>query len=513
MTPEIVLGPPGTGKTTTLLNEVDAELARGVPPDRVAYLSFTRRAAEEAVTRACAKWGLEREALPHFRTLHSLAFRALGLSSSDVLQGSRLRDFADWAGLRLTARGAYDHEEGLRLGTTAGDRILHMENLARVRCCPLRELYDADDDRLPWDEVERVAGALAAHKHEHRLLDFTDMLSELTRTGAPPDIEVMVVDECQDLSTLQWKMVYWLARRCRRVIVAGDDDQAIYQWAGADVEQFVSMTGSVRVLGRSYRVPRAVQALAADVIGGVVHRREKAWEARDEPGGVDLALDVEELDLTPASAGGRWVEDVQPVLVLARNEYVLREQVVPHLQEAGVLFEWRGEQSVDLAVQHAVVAWEALRSGKGVAAALVRGVYSLMTDRGVDRAHRDLAGVPDDYELGLEEAERDYGLRTRAVWREALDRIVPDDAAAVVAAIKGGERLGERSRVRLSTIHGAKGGEARHVVLFREMARRSWREMARRPDEERRVWYVGITRARERLTVVEGTRREVCPWI
>jgi superfamily I DNA/RNA helicase len=177
---EIILGPPGTGKTTTLLDEVDRELTAGTPPDRIGYFSFTRRAVEEAVTRAVQKFRLTAKQLPHFRTLHSMCFRALGLSSRDVFEGKRVAEFADWARVRLTGRTWSD--DGTLAGFAPGDRILFMENLARVRCQPLRQLYDADDDALPWGEVERVSRALVRFKEERALLDFTDMLEHVRRS-------------------------------------------------------------------------------------------------------------------------------------------------------------------------------------------------------------------------------------------------------------------------------------------------------------------------------------------
>ena len=63
---KIILGPPGTGKTHNLLNLVEQELAKGTPPDRIAFVAFTKKAASEARDRAMKKLNLEEQHLPYF---------------------------------------------------------------------------------------------------------------------------------------------------------------------------------------------------------------------------------------------------------------------------------------------------------------------------------------------------------------------------------------------------------------------------------------------------------------
>ena len=81
-----VVGPPGTGKTRRLLNEVQKYVAKGTPLNRIGYFAFTRRAAEEARDRFLKqKPHLEKKDIQNFKTLHSLAFNYLGLKEENVM--------------------------------------------------------------------------------------------------------------------------------------------------------------------------------------------------------------------------------------------------------------------------------------------------------------------------------------------------------------------------------------------------------------------------------------------
>lgn len=493
---EIVLGPPGTGKTTTLLGIVDEELARGTPPDRIAYVSFTRRASQEAVERACARFSLRPRDFPWFRTLHSLCFRFMGVTSSVVLDGTRMREFADYIG--ETIGGIFSMEDGTFWGSEPGDRMLFMDNLARIRGRSLAEQYREFHDDLDWGRLERFSQGLARFKAAHSLIDYTDMLESFVQTSASPDIEVLLVDEAQDLSQLQWRVVRKLSVGCRRVVVAGDDDQAIYRWAGADVEHLIDMEGDVRVLGQSWRVPRNVQHEADTVIARVRHRRPKAWMPRDEDGDVEWHRDLGSID---------WSGE-QSILVLARNAVSLR-RVESDLKSAGYLYERGSSPSVDRATLRAVVTWEHMRQGRRITAAEARHMYTLLSSGvGVARGHKTLPGWPDDLEVSEQDLRDRGGLLARGIWHEAMDRIPAVERAYMVRCRRQGERFSVAPRIRLSTIHGSKGGEADRVVLLTDMAPRTEIEYALRPDDEHRTWYVALTRARRTLQIIEpATRR------
>ena len=104
------------------------------------------------------------------------------------------------------------------------------------------------------------------------------MIEEFIAMDECPPIDALFVDEAQDLSTLQWKMVDVLRRKPSIQVFSGDDDQAIMSFAGADVEAFQKCTEKKQILTQSYRVPEAVYEVANMISSRIVNRVPKEWK-------------------------------------------------------------------------------------------------------------------------------------------------------------------------------------------------------------------------------------------
>ena len=126
-----IFGPPGTGKTTRLLNMVEDALHKGIPPNRIAFLAFTRKAANEAKERAALRFELSFDELPFFRTLHSFAYRTLAVQKQDLMQKEHFDDLAHKIGIALNVTNDLKIEEGPAI--TMEHPVLGLINLARLK--------------------------------------------------------------------------------------------------------------------------------------------------------------------------------------------------------------------------------------------------------------------------------------------------------------------------------------------------------------------------------------------
>ena len=174
-----IFGPPGTGKTTTLLNMVDKALAEGTPPERIAFLAFTRKAANEARDRAAERFNLDpRKDLIFFRTLHSMALTMSDIRPEQVMQEANYLELGGAIGVELGSQRNTAIEEDVPSMVASSDPILGLINLARLRKVELRKQYNESGIEEDWNLVQFVDKCLRDYKDKMGLFDFTDMLQQ-----------------------------------------------------------------------------------------------------------------------------------------------------------------------------------------------------------------------------------------------------------------------------------------------------------------------------------------------
>jgi len=483
-----IFGPPGAGKTTYLLNVVDAELENHVPSIKIGYFSFTRKAANEARDRAIKKFPSlnAKTDFPYFRTLHSLAFHSHAVRSDDMMQAAHFKEFAAQAGIELNL----SRDEELDFVKT-DNPILNEINLARIKGLDLRQHYNQSGLDIECHHFEFVERSYRHYKNKRGLLDFTDLLELIVaEPDRLPELEVLIVDEAQDLSRLQWRMVEELSKKAKRTFIAGDDDQAVFTWAGADVNSFLSFNGKITVLDQSYRVPATVHRLADSIVQRIRQRQEKEWKPRDFDGEVRTYHRFEDVPV----GQGQW-------LILASTNYLLNP-VHEWLKNMGIIFERNGVSSITDAVYNAVLNWERLRKGMSISYESVKTVYRYLDTEAVERGHKTFKHGDPTLLYSMPELQSKYGLKTDLIWHQALTKIGEDKRDYLISVLKRGNNLSDTRRVRLSTIHGAKGGEADHVLLLMDLSPKFAKEYAHNADNIHRLFYVGVTRAKKSLHLV-----------
>ena len=482
-----IYGPPGTGKTTRLINYVKTLVKFGTPIDKIGYFAFTKKAAEEAIDRMLKIFPkYSQKDLKYFRTLHSLAFTELGMKKSNVMQDEHYEDIGRKLGIEVTVYSNGDEKTGF---VDSDSEYFNIINAARIKENTIEEEYNTDmySEDIDKHQLKILKDEVDNYKQAYGLVDFTDMIEKFNVSKLCPKYDVVFIDEAQDLSPIQWKMYGILKKNSKHIILAGDDDQAIYGWAGADVKRFQDEPAKDIILPQSYRIPEKVQDIASCILNRIPDDRriKKKWSARPEQGYVEYITSIEDIPLD----SGDW-------LILARTNYRLKN-LVPQLKERGLYFEIKDRKSYRTRLYRSIKNYTRWTNGDKLSLSECRDLFEFLE---LDKELKEERM----YDL------KEFGYSFTDDWYRVF-KSDPEECLYIREMIRNEEKLSQDPRIKLSTIHAAKGGEATNVLIILDNTKKIREAIEKNQDkydEEQRVWYVGVTRTKQNLYIMAAKKED-----
>lgn len=559
----LVFGPPGTGKTTYLAgkksNNVHDRVVGQVEKAVDAYgaasvlvCSFTKAAAVEIGSR------VGNMPKRNIGTLHSICYHALEcpeLTEGHEEEFNKLHcNGYDWALSVHKKRGRGENAaEHSPLDETfdeheshGGDRRREQIDLLRMRKVKFSE----------WpDNIKPFHEAWTKWKTDAGLVDFTDLLEKCLADfdTAPGNPAAIFYDEAQDASQIQADLLAQWGKNTRRLVLAGDDDQAIFFWAGADAKSFLDFPcpkENRRYLRQSYRVPKSVHEVSLSWVKQIKHREEKEYLPREEEGFVDHSPAQWKRPEDAIDLAEQYADSGKTVMLIVSCSYML-EPIKAVLRKRGLPFHnpWRrkrgdwnpllsggAEKTMPVDRMRSFLrphheAWEEFSSGmwqwRDVSAwaspmeskrSLIRGAKEQLKEWKNDSNQIDppaLALILQDkllsewYDLRFDTKE--HAIDSLNWWIDNLPEKEGDklEYPRRVFERGGGSALREQPKIIIGTGHSLKGAEADVCFVFPDLSRAGWDSWTCGSVEEYqgiiRLFYVMLTRAKQGVVLCSPT--------
>lgn len=521
-----VVGPPGTGKTRAGMTLCHDWIGRGTGSEEIAYLAFTKAAAQTAAARimegAVGDEEME-DRFPLFRTIHSLCYRGFRQGNAGkkrVMTPPDWKRFSKQTGLECSSEGEnsedveYIYHVTRRRGKTLWDQARAEYALSRLMSSTEAELDEARErvsipaaEKIRMCVDPKVYRCFVEHyerfKEEEGILDFTDMLEYGLREMDPVGARYLVTDEAQDLCQLHHAVLDRIFGGAEMVVWIADDGQAIYSFSGADADLFLARArrSPKIILRETHRFGQPIVDYSAQIIRRVVNRIDK--------------------DVIGVPGRGGKVEVYSSWKPTAGDYFILHRhvagcwEVAQRFMEDGIPF--RNERGVNpLGAANKVKAFEAvsaLADGRKVNPTQIQlavgellpstrvsgeGVRTRLVVHGAKKKLEGLVGERSLEDLRGEAFLTDDGFR---VVRERRYRAMnhTEHLEYYARLVKNGYEVKPSGPI-ITTIHGSKGRQAPFVVLYSEMSRSCWAD----PDGENRVAYVGVTRTEGDVFLIDG---------
>ncbi|MDC0655235.1 ATP-dependent helicase, partial [bacterium] len=551
----LVLAGPGTGKTTTLIGRYKHLLATQVPASKILCCTFSKSASDQIKSRISKASDLNVKSLP-IGTFHALSLRILRSIGSNVGVG---RDFQIWAKDWERVKVAGSFVDALIQGDifknvgredrTAQKALEYIdnwrENLLDPEDASIRASEAGDSTAAAHAEVYRL---FEEYLNEENKIDFPRMVQWACKS-LEKDAEKngdfasqfthILVDEFQDINLAQKALIDHLVRGGGQLWAVGDDFQAIYGWRGSDVRYLLKFTehypgSKIISLVRNYRSGKRIIHAANNLSNNLKERYEKELVAsRKDVGDITFslldnddteALEIRDLILHRINSGVAHSE----IAVLARTNK-LPAKVVYSLIKAGLPVDLKGGveafSGYEARMLLTAIAISSEQKGEGFWTVKLGAQLSGFSKKLVgEEWGRRVKALTTFITKRPPKTILDDAIEARAQGLENLrDYILEFDGDEFLfRVLKALDDANDGSeRIFIGTVHSAKGLEWDTVAVIGWENGIMPQRQSTNPrvyEEERRVAYVAITRAKNCLFLTaaeerDGRKLAVSPFI
>ena len=490
----IIPGPPGTGKTWTLVNTYLAKEINGLhtDPKKIVYVTFSNAAADVANEKI-------KYPLLYISTLHHLGTRECKIdTTTQLLKDRKWKQFTSQSQI---CRGMkFETKRDIYGNTVHQNPHMKIISYSRSKKIDLMEaalqldLHHSVDLWL----TEQINEDLKSYKEQTGMVEFSDMITQFVEEDKRLALDAIFLDEAQDLSPLQWDMFFHIEEQCKRSYVAGDDDQTIYGFQGADPSVFINLKGTFDNQIQSHRVPKKIHAKALEILKHINERLDKPWEARDEEGTYKENCLLTDFNFRT----DEW-------MILAQTNAQLKEPA-QFLNDLNLRYKGGQNELLPADLLKAYRIWNRLNDGASVSGEEAQHVIkNFLRKKQVKHGFGEGKLLDKVYTDTLEELQKDHGLLVAGSWEHL--HMSDEQKNYIKLLLKNGDNLTTDSKIELSTIHGAKGRECENVILYIDFGSEDEndflaREADKDPDKIHRLFFVGVTRAKQNLYIMESTQ-------